>query len=323
MVFKYNPDTDIPDLSGKVFLLTGGTAGVGKEAIIQLAKHSPKHIYFTGRNTKAADALIAEVKPFSSNLTFIPVDQTSLASVSAGAKSFLERSGNELDVLICNAGVMAIPPGTSKDGYEIQFAVNHLAHALLIKLLLPALEKTKTEKGDARIVSVTSMAFKSPPKHGIEFKDLKTDMHASLGWATKWMCYGQSKLANVLYASQLAIQYPTITTIAIHPGLIWNTGLGDHLSMLDKVIIRGATLNLKRITPKEGGYNTLWAATMKGGEKVMKSGEKVMKSGEKVMKSGAVYEPVGKPVSPTKLSADEGLQKELWEWTERELAAYH
>ncbi|CZR59372.1 related to oxidoreductase, short-chain dehydrogenase/reductase family [Phialocephala subalpina] len=309
MVFKYNPDTDIPDLSGKVFLVTGGTAGVGKEAIIQLAKHSPKHIYFTGRNQKAADALVSEIKPFSSDLTFIPMDQTSLSSVSAGAKSFLEKSDNELDVLICNAGVMAVPPGTSKDGYEIQFAVNHLAHALLIKLCLPALEKAKREKGDARIVSVTSLAFKSPPKHGIEFKDLKTDMHASLGWTTKWMCYGQSKLANILFASQLAVHHPGITTIAIHPGVIFNTSLGNHLSMLDKVIIRGATLNLTRITLKEGGYNTLWAATIKGDERVMKT--------------GGVYEPVGKPVIPTKLSADEGLQKELWEWTEKELAAYN
>lgn len=88
-----------------------------------------------------------------------------------------------------------------------------------------------------------------------------------------------------------------------------NTSLGNHLGVLDKVIIRGATLNLTRITLKEGGYNTLWAATMKGDEKVMKN--------------GGVYEPVGKSVSATKLSADEGLQRELWEWTEKELAVYN
>jgi len=108
------------------------------------------------------------------------MDQASLSSVSADAKSFLQKSGNELDVLICNAGVMAVPPGLSKDGYEIQFAINHLAHALLIKLCLPALQKTASEKGDARVVSLTSMGFKSAPTGGVIFKDLKTDQ-ANLG----------------------------------------------------------------------------------------------------------------------------------------------
>ena len=147
---------------------------MGKEAILELAKHSPKHIYFTGRNSEAAEAVIAECKSFSSNITFISCDQSSLGSVSEAAKSFLEKSANQLDILICNAGVMAVPPGVSKDGYEIQFAINHLAHALFIKLCLPALLKAADEKGDARIVSVTSLGFKAAPKQGIIFKDLKS-----------------------------------------------------------------------------------------------------------------------------------------------------
>lgn len=67
-----------------------------------------------------------------------------------------------------------MPPSVSKDGYEIQFAINHLAHALLMKLCLPALQKAKDEKGDARVVSLTSLAFRSPPKAGIIFEDLKS-----------------------------------------------------------------------------------------------------------------------------------------------------
>lgn len=121
MTLGYDPDRDIPDLTGKVFLITGGayslsttlryatdsspsgTAGLGKETISQLAKHSPKHIYFTGRNKQAAEAVISEIKTTSPNITFIPCDQTSLGSVSQAAKTFLEKSGNQLDVLICNA----------------------------------------------------------------------------------------------------------------------------------------------------------------------------------------------------------------------------
>jgi len=196
-MFTYTPDKDIPDLTGKVFLTTGGrfssqdnilitllllivsksgTSGIGRESILQLAKHNPKHIYFTGRNTQAADAVITEAKSSSPNVTFIPCDQTSLYSVSEAAKSFLQKSGNELDVLICNASIMAIPPGVSKDRYEIQFAINHLAHSLLIKLCISALQKTATEKGDARIVSVTSLAFRETAAAGIVFKDLKSNM---------------------------------------------------------------------------------------------------------------------------------------------------
>lgn len=145
-----------------------------KEAIDQLVKHNPKHNYFTGRNAQAAEAVIAETKAASSNATFIPCDQTSLSSVSQAAKSFLEKSGIQLDVLICNAGVIAVPPGVSKDSYEIQFAINHLAHALLMKLCLPALQNAADEKGDARIVSLTSLAFSSAPSAGIIFKDLKS-----------------------------------------------------------------------------------------------------------------------------------------------------
>jgi NAD(P)-dependent dehydrogenase (short-subunit alcohol dehydrogenase family) len=131
-------------------------------------------VYFTGRNTETAEAVITACKSASSNITFIPCDQISLNSVSQTAKLVLKKSGNQLDILICNAGVMAVPPGVSKDGYEIQFAINHLAHALLIKLCLPALLKAAEEKGDARIVSVTSLGFKAAPKEGIIFKDLKT-----------------------------------------------------------------------------------------------------------------------------------------------------
>jgi NAD(P)-dependent dehydrogenase (short-subunit alcohol dehydrogenase family) len=161
---------------------TPGTAGVGKEAILELVKNSPKHIYFTGRNYQAAETVIASCKSASSNITFIPCDQTSLNSVSQAAREFLEKSGNQLDILICNAGVMAIPTGVSKDGYEIQFAINHLAHALLIKLCLPALLKAAEKKRDARIVLLTSLGFKSAPKGGIIFKDLKTNQE-NLG---KW-----------------------------------------------------------------------------------------------------------------------------------------
>jgi NAD(P)-dependent dehydrogenase (short-subunit alcohol dehydrogenase family) len=122
----------------------------------------------------------------------------------------------------------------------------------------------------------------------------------------KFALYGQSKLANVVYASQLAKHYPKITTAAIHPGVIW-TGLADHLGMLERIVVKVYCLALKHLSVQEGAYNTLWAATSMD---------------KSALQSGGVYEPVGKPVSPTKQSADKALAEELWKWTETELAAY-
>ena len=127
-----------------------------------------------------------------------------------------------------------------------------------------------------------------------------------LGLTAKWMLYGQSKLANVLYASQLSEHYPNLTVTAIHPGLI-PTGLIDHMGMIDRSVVKLATLKLHRISLQEGAYNTLWAATS---------------ADKNALQSGGVFEPVGKPVSPTRQSADKTLAKELWDWTEKELAAY-
>lgn len=118
--------------------------------------------------------------------------------------------------------------------------------------------------------------------------------------------YAQSKLANVVYASQLAKHYPQFTVTAVHPGLI-PSGLADHLGLIDRFIVKAATLRLQQITLHEGAFNTLWAATS---------------TDKNALQSGGAYEPVEKPISPTKQSADEALAEKSGDWTEKELAAY-
>lgn len=152
-----------------------------------LAAHNPAHIYFSGRNVEAGQKLIAEIKRkhgFES-LTFVEMDLSSLASVKSAIKSF---SHDRLDVLMCNAGIMAKPPGLSKDGYEIQFATNHLGHAMLIKQLLPVLTETaKSPNSDVRIVSNTSEGWALHPKNGVTFSELKTTQDSLFG---SWTRYG-------------------------------------------------------------------------------------------------------------------------------------
>lgn len=136
-----------------------------------IAQHNPSHIFFSGRNRQRATELITKIQQTtpSAKLTFIEADLSSLASVRSAAKQVLA-STSRLDVLMCNAGVMALPPSMSADGYEIQFATNHLGHAMLIKSVLPLMLQTAAQPGaDVRIVNLSSYAYHSAPAAGIEF----------------------------------------------------------------------------------------------------------------------------------------------------------
>ncbi|KAL4783694.1 retinol dehydrogenase 11 [Aspergillus varians] len=302
----FNPTTDMPDMSGKVILITGGTAGLGAETTRQLAKKSPAHIYISGRKVAAADKIIQEIQEAGNTapVTFLPCDLASLDSVKQAADSFLARE-SRLDILMCNAGIMATPPGLTADGYEIQFGTNHLGHALLIRKLLPLLTATAAmgEGQDVRVIQLTSLGFKLHPGAGIVFDAVRTTQEFSAFGG--WIRYGQSKLANLLYAKELARRYPALTSISLTPGVV-NTGLVDNLGCVNRAFVWVTNLG-QVMGPEEGAHNQLWAAT----------------TSKEKLENGKFYEPVG--VLSTKLDAaskDEALAKRLWEWTDEALVAY-
>lgn len=217
------------------------------------------------------------------------------------SKLFTSKS-QRLDILICNAGIMAVPAAVTKDGYEIQFGTNHLGHALLIKHLLPVMLKTAELYGDARIVSLTSLGYQVAPSGGIIFETLKTKQEFAL--FGRWSRYGQSKLANILYAGELAMRYPTISVAAVHPGVI-KTDLVNSLGFADRMLV--AVTNIGNIlTPEQGVQNQLWAATVN----------------KDLLQSGAYYEPVGQLGKPNKYSQDKNLAGELWSWTQKQLEGH-
>jgi NAD(P)-dependent dehydrogenase (short-subunit alcohol dehydrogenase family) len=224
--------------------------------------------------------------------------------VQSSSKKFQAES-DRLDVLMCNAGVMATPASLSKDGYEIQFATNHLGHALLIKSLLPTMLKTAEQpNSDVRIVNLSSVAHTTCPSPGIEFNKLKTKgaSYGAFYSPSKWMCYGQSKLANLLYAGELAKRYPGITSVAVHPGFI-KTDLHVNEGFLDRQVVK--MMADKWLDQEEGAYTQTWAAT----------------TAKANLTSGAYYEPVGVKTAPrNKQGTDRDLAKRLWDWTEKELA---
>ncbi|KAH7088264.1 hypothetical protein FB567DRAFT_494393 [Paraphoma chrysanthemicola] len=204
----FSPEKNIPDLAGKVIIVTGGNSGLGKESIIQLGKHNPQEIIMAARSEKKALEAIREIKTEvpGINLSFLPLDLSSFDSVKKAAASVIQRY-DRLDILLNNAGLMGVPPSLTEDGYEMIFGSNHMGPALFTKLLLPLLEKTSKLPGsDVRVVQLSSDAHQFAPAGGILFSSLKTTQADVHGRAR----YGQSKLANMYYIKSLAKRYPNI-----------------------------------------------------------------------------------------------------------------
>jgi retinol dehydrogenase-12 len=243
----------------------------------------------------------------SASVEFIQCDLADLSSVQVTAREFTKKE-QRLDILILNAGVMALGAGRTTNGYEVQFGTNHMGHALLTKLLLPTLLNTANMSGaEARVVCLTSIGHISTSWNGIEFAHLREEMK----WYPSLVRYAQSKLANILFVRELARRYPNITAVAVHPGIVdtelWRTMFSGWMGL-------GGLLNAgKRVfyTSVEGGArNQLWGATAKKGEL----------KGE--VKSGEYYTPIGVSGNGSWQSQNMKLAGQLWEWTEKELEEY-
>ncbi|KAI9716770.1 MAG: hypothetical protein M1812_005110 [Candelaria pacifica] len=297
---SFVPKTDIPDLTGKVILVTGGNTGLGKESILQLIQHNSSQIYLAARTPSKAEAAIADIKAAvpDASITYLPLDLTSLSSVKEAAETFKSKS-DKLHILLNNAGIMATPMSETKEGYEIQFGTNHIGHALLTKLLMPTLLKTAEEpNADVRIVNLSSFGHNMAPSGGIIYETAK------LGKEGPWARYGQSKLANILFTKELARRYPSITSVAVHPGIIKTdlyvpTNESSMVMRYGMMVFSG--LFMKDVA--EGAKNQLWAATSK----------------DKGIVSGGYYDPIGKKSGGSNYAKDGELAKKLWEWTEGEL----
>lgn len=287
----FKPDRDIPSLEGKVILITGGNTGLGKQSAIEFARHNPRAIWLASRDISKAQAAADEIRLQAPNTAVHPLamDLASFDSITKAAATFTAAS-DRLDILMLNAGVMAIPPGLTQDGYEVQFGTNHMGHALLAKLLLPLLLQT----ADARVVSLAS--------HGhaygkCQLSTVKTPAE-QLG---PYGRYSQSKLANVLWARQFAKEHRQITVASIHPGVVnselMNKATETPLFVRSLVRLGGMFL----ATVEEGARNQLWASVSSD------------------VRSGEYYEPVGVSGLASAAGQSDELAKELWDWTEREL----
>lgn len=197
--------------------MTGGTSGPGKQTIIELAKHRPGRIWLAARDAENASATVREIQQLVSNesvLSILILDLSSLETVNAAAQ-IVQAESSRLDILILNAAVMAPAAAETIDGYELQFATNHLGHALLAQRLLPLLLETQRadSRANVRIVSLTSTAHRMAPPGGIRFETLQSPAETPSPLSR----YVQSKLANVLYARALVRRLPDLTVVSLHP----------------------------------------------------------------------------------------------------------
>jgi len=198
--------SDIPDLTGKRYLITGATSGIGLAAATELARRNA-HVVITARSAEKARDALKKIGP--GLVDYILLDLTDLESVKRAAA----RVDRPFDVVVLNAGVMATPFTKTVDGFELQMGTNHLGHFAFAGLI-------KNQIKD-RLVVVSSFAHKMG-SFGDNTLDSIRNICLGVGKYQKWQVYGASKLANLLFVSELErlrMQNNwSFTPLAVHPG---------------------------------------------------------------------------------------------------------
>jgi NAD(P)-dependent dehydrogenase (short-subunit alcohol dehydrogenase family) len=239
------------DLTGKIALITGASTGLGLETARTLAGAGARVIMAARPGEKLDNALATLRSELpQAQLDAVALDLTDFASIRACAEA-VARLTDKLDLLINNAGIMAVPFGRTPAGCELQFGTNHIGHFLLTNLLVPLLLKA----GKARVVNLSSGGHKHCP---VDFNDI----HWQTREYSKWGAYGQAKTANALFtvALQKRLGDKGVSVFAVHPGAI-PTELGRHLTEEDIL----ALMNSKALGgDKSGGKKKESGGTSRG-----------------------------------------------------------
>lgn len=272
------------DLSGRTILLTGCNSGIGLETLRVLTKRGA-HVVAAARTVEKAQAAGDKV---GGQTTAVGCELSEPESVMGCAEQ-VKALGMPLDAIICNAGIMALPKLNQKYGYELQFFTNHVGHFILVTSLIDSLAD------NGRVVIVSSGAHHRAPAEGIQFDNLSGERGYS-GIKN----YGQAKLANLLFANQLAkrLEGTGKTANSLHPGVI-HTNLTRNMNPVAELAMGiAAPLVLKSIP--EGAATQTYAATHPSMEGV--SGKYLADCNES---------------RPGHHGRDPAMAEKLWEVTER------
>ena len=291
---------NIPDLTGKVIIVTGGNSGLGYEAVKAFAKKGAK-VYMTSRSIEKGQNAQKQILDEVSDAA-IEVAQLNLADLSSVRKFANEFAGSEdrLDVLLNNAGIMMTPYSLTADGFENQFGTNHLGHFALTGLLMETISKTP----ESRIVNVSSIAHKGG---SFDFNDL---LYSNGKTYDPMKAYRRSKLANLLFTYELQRRLSSAgngtIAVAAHPGVSM-TNLANHLTN---------NLLLKILTPIVG---LLLHSPAKGALPEIRAAVDPSVQGGQYYGPDGFREIAGSPVlvESNKESHNEDDAKKLWEVSEQ------
>jgi NAD(P)-dependent dehydrogenase (short-subunit alcohol dehydrogenase family) len=287
----------IPDQSGRTALVTGANSGLGLVTARELARAGAT-VVLACRNLEKGESACSEVEGAApdARLELQELDLASLDSVRELAGRF-KAAHQGLDLLINNAGVMASPRRSTADGFELQFGTNHLGHFALTGLLIGQMEGRE----DARVVTLSSNAHRFGR---IAFDNLGGDRHYF-----RWRAYGQSKLANLLFALELDRRLraagSTVKSLAAHPGYAATNLQFAAPPAVDAAVMRLGNALIAQ-DDEMGALPTLYAATEPG------------------LEGGTFCGPDGfleqrghpKPVGANSAARDEDVARRLWEVSE-------
>jgi NAD(P)-dependent dehydrogenase (short-subunit alcohol dehydrogenase family) len=282
---KWTP-ADLPDLDGRTVVITGATSGLGRATATELAR-AGAHVVIAVRNTQRGEQVAAELP---GDVDVRHVDLTDLTSVRAFATAW----EGDIDVLIDNAGVMAVPEGRTADGFETQIGTNHLGHFALTGLLLGHVRD--------RVVSLASAAHRIGK---IDLDDLNWERRSYKRWAA----YGQSKLANLLFVFELqrrlAEAGSPVRAVAAHPGYAATELQSRTGNLLQNAFMQIGNLLIAQ-SGEHGAWPTLYAATqdIPGGSFVGPDGPGEMRGHPRL-------------VAPSSAATDAEMARRLWELSER------
>jgi retinol dehydrogenase-12 len=272
------------DLKGKRVLVTGATAGIGKETARALVGQGA-HVVVVGRNAEKTAATVDELKAGGGQVDSLQADLSLMADVRRVAQDFLAR-WDTLHVLVNNAGAIIMSREVTSEGFERTFATNHLSPFLLTHLLLPALERA----APARVITLSSEGHRMS---GLDWDDLQAEksyFHFGV--------YGRSKLMNILFTRELArrVKDKGITANAVHPGVV----ASNFMAKPGIWGIGGKIAALFSLSPANGAKTSVYLA-----------------SSPEVKDVTGGYFAKSKPKTPSKDALDDAAAQRLWALSEQ------
>jgi len=313
-VRKYNspiyftPSKSIPDMTGKVAIVTGSNTGIGYVTALELARNGATVIVAARSEARGLDAVAKIQKEIddekSNNVKFLPLDLASLDNVEEFAKAF-KGLKMDLHILVLNAGVMKSPGmqftgvplqygfETTMDGFEYHIGVNHIGHAYLTQLLLDNLKSTALKSSEgSRIVSVSSMAETSAPTPGIVFDQWVPTNGIMPDSYEDGEAYGQSKLANLMYTNELSanLNGTNVSAYSCHPGVIKT----ELVRYMDPVMIEKQAEQGQVVAFLGKVFTQIFNAALFDAEGGALTQLHLATASKETLVNGAFYHPIGK-----------------------------